>query len=75
MRLMNVVIYSHVSSQTARQSTERQVADLRKFAEDRCYTVCAVFEEKMKKLDRSIITSVSELLHRFAEPGGYVARY
>lgn len=52
---MNVVIYSHVSSQTARQSTERQVADLRRFAEDRCYTVCAVFEEKMKKLDRPIL--------------------
>ena len=47
MQLMNVVIYSRVSSQTARQSTERQVADLRKFAADRDYTICAVFEEKI----------------------------
>ena len=41
---MNVVIYSHVSSQATRQSIERQVADLRKFAEDRSYTVCAVLK-------------------------------
>ena len=39
---MNVVIYSRVSSQTARQSTERQVTELRKFAIDRDYTVCTV---------------------------------
>ena len=29
---MNVVIYSRVSSQSARQSTERQVVDLERFA-------------------------------------------
>ena len=39
---MNVVIYSRVSSQSARQSTDRQVADLQKLAADRG-TVCAVF--------------------------------
>lgn len=44
---MNVVIYSRVSSQSARQSTDRQVADLQKLAADRGYTVCAVFEEKI----------------------------
>lgn len=44
---MNVVIYSRVSSQSARQSTERQVIDLERFASERGYTVCAVFEEKM----------------------------
>ncbi len=44
---MNVVIYSRVSSQTARQSTDRQVADLQKFAVDRGYVVSAVFEEKV----------------------------
>lgn len=44
---MNVVIYSRVSSQSARQSTDRQVTDLQKLAADRGYTVCAVFEEKI----------------------------
>ena len=44
---MNVVIYSRVSSQSARQSTDRQVADLQKLAADRGYTVCAVFVEKI----------------------------
>ena len=46
---MNVVIYSRVSSQSARQSTDRQVADLQKLAADRGYTVCAVFEEKISE--------------------------
>lgn len=44
---MNVVIYSRVSSQTARQSTDRQVEDLKNFAFIHEYTVCAIFEEKM----------------------------
>lgn len=44
---MNVVIYSRVSSQSARQSTDRQVTDLQKLAADRGHTVCAVFEEKI----------------------------
>lgn len=44
---MNVVIYSRVSSQSARQSTERQVVDLERFAARRGYEVTAVFEEKI----------------------------
>lgn len=43
---MNVVIYSRVSSQTVRQSTERQVTELRKFAIDRGYTVCTVLRRR-----------------------------
>ena len=43
---MNVVIYSRVSSQSARQSTERQVVDLERFAAGRGYEVTAVFEGK-----------------------------
>ncbi len=39
---MNVVIYSRVSSQSARQSTERQVVDLERFAAGRGYEVTAV---------------------------------
>ncbi len=52
---MNVVIYSRVSSQSARQSTERQVVDLERFAAGRGYEVTA-----------------PGILHRSAEPGGYV---
>lgn len=44
---MNVVIYSRVSSQSARQSTERQVVDLERFATGRGDKVVAVFEEKV----------------------------
>lgn len=61
---MNVVIYSRVSSQTARQSTERQVTELRKFAIDRGYTVCTVFEEKISgrkaNLDRPVLLNCLE---------------
>ena len=61
---MNVVIYSRVSSQTARQSTERQVTELRKFAIDRGYTVCMVFEEKISgrkaNLDRPVLLNCLE---------------
>lgn len=44
---MNVVIYSRVSSQSVRQSTERQVVDLERFATGRGDKVVAVFEEKV----------------------------
>lgn len=44
---MNVVIYSRVSSQSARQSTERQVVDLKRLATGRGDKVVAVFEEKI----------------------------
>ena len=61
---MNVVIYSRVSSQTARQSTERQVTELRKFAIDRGYTVCTDFEEKISgrkaNLDRPVLLNCLE---------------
>lgn len=61
---MNVVIYSRVSSQTARQSTERQVTELRKFAIDRGYTVCMVFKEKISgrkaNLDRPVLLNCLE---------------
>lgn len=61
---MNVVIYSRVSSQTARQSTERQVTELRRFAIDRNYTVCMVFEEKISgrkaNLDRPVLLNCLE---------------
>ena len=61
---MNVVIYSRVSSQTVRQSTERQVTELRKFAIDRGYTVCTVLEEKISgrkaNLDRPVLLNCLE---------------
>lgn len=44
---MNVVIYSRVSSSSGRQSTERQVIGLKRFADGRDYKVNAVFEEKI----------------------------
>lgn len=44
---MNVVIYSRVSSQSSRQSTERQVVDLKRLAIGRGDKVVAVFEEKI----------------------------
>ena len=63
-KAMNVVIYSRVSSQTARQATERQVTELRKFAIDRGYTVCMVCEEKISgrkaNLDRPVLLNCLE---------------
>lgn len=41
-----VVIYSRVSSQGTRQSTERQVVDLESLAVSRNYSVISVFEEQ-----------------------------
>lgn len=73
---MNVVIYSRVSSQSARQSTERQVVDLERFAAGRGYEVTAVFEEKISgrkaNIERPILSRCLEYLYRSAEPGGYV---
>ena len=61
---MNVVIYSRVSSQTARQSTERQVTELHKFAINRGYTGCTVLEEKISgrkaNLDRPVLLNCLE---------------
>lgn len=74
---MNVVIYSRVSSQSARQSTERQVLDLERFAAGRGYEVAAVFEEKISgrkaNIERPVLSRCLELLYRSAEPGGYAA--
>lgn len=61
---MNVVIYSRVSSQSARQSTERQVVDLERFAAGRGYEVTAVFEEKISgrkaNIERPILSRCLE---------------
>lgn len=61
---MNVVIYSRVSSQSARQSTERQVIDLERLAAGRGYEVAAVFEEKISgrkaNLDRPVLLNCLE---------------
>ncbi len=45
--MKSAVIYSRVSSTTDRQSTERQVLDLKSFAEKNDFKVCKVFEEKI----------------------------
>ena len=61
---MNVVIYSRVSSQSARQSTERQVVDLERFATGRGDKVVAVFEEKVSgrkaNVDRPVFSRCLE---------------
>ena len=61
---MNVVIYSRVSSQSARQSTERQVVDLERFATGRGDKVVAVFEEKVSgrkaNVDRPVLSRCLE---------------
>lgn len=44
---MNAVIYSRVSSKSNRQSTERQVEDLKRFTTDNNYSVVFIFEEKI----------------------------
>ena len=45
--MKSAVIYSRVSSTTDRQSTERQVLDLKSFAEKNDFKVIRVFEEKI----------------------------
>lgn len=61
---MNVVIYSRVSSQSARQSTERQVVDLERFVTGRGDKVVAVFEEKVSgrkaNVDRPVLSRCLE---------------
>ena len=53
------VIYSRVSSTTDRQSTERQVLDLKSYADKNDFKVCKVFEEKIsgakKNEERTIL--------------------
>lgn len=59
-----MVIYSRVSSQSARQSTERQVVDLERFATGRGDKVVAVFEEKVSgrkaNVDRPVLSRCLE---------------
>ena len=43
------VIYARVSSTGERQSTARQVADLKKYAEASCMEVVAVYEERASR--------------------------
>ena len=61
---MNVVIYSRVSSQSARQSTERQIVDLERFATGRGDKVVVVFEEKVSgrkaNVDRPVLSRCLE---------------
>lgn len=61
---MNVVIYSRVRSQSVRQSTERQVVDLERFATGRGDKVVAVFEEKVSgrkaNVDRPVLSRCLE---------------
>lgn len=44
---MKAVIYARVSSTTDRQNTERQIADLTKYAEYKGMEISKVFEEKI----------------------------
>ncbi|MFZ4402066.1 MAG: recombinase family protein [Bacteroidales bacterium] len=57
--MKSAVIYSRVSSTTDRQSTERQVLDLKSIAEKNDFKVCKVFEEKIsgakKNEERNIL--------------------
>lgn len=72
---MNVVIYSRVSSQSTRQSTERQVVDLERFATGRGDKVVAVLKKGKWTKGQCRPPGIKPLfgiLHRFAEPGGYV---
>lgn len=56
---MNAVIYARVSSTTDRQNTERQVEDLKKYADYKGYEVIHVFEEKIsgakKNTERKVL--------------------
>lgn len=56
---MNAVIYARVSSTTERQNTERQVADLKKYADYKGYEISHVFEEKIsgakKNAERKVL--------------------
>lgn len=50
---MRAIIYARVSSTTDRQSTERQVADLSKYASANCIEVVKVFEEHISGATRN----------------------
>lgn len=50
---MKAVIYARVSSLTNRQTTERQVADLKKYAEENNIEVVQVFEEHISGVKKN----------------------
>lgn len=50
---MNAVIYARVSSQGDRQSTERQVVDLQKYADNNNINIVKVFEEHISGAKRN----------------------
>jgi len=56
---MKSIIFARVSSVTDRQNTDRQIADLKKYAKNNNLEVLAVFEEKIsggkKNLDRPVL--------------------
>lgn len=60
------VIYARVSSTGERQSTERQVADLKRYAEASGMEVVAIFEEKASgaKKDREQLAACLDFLER-----------
>lgn len=62
--MMKAVIYARVSSTGERQSTERQVADLKRYAEASGMEVVEVFEEKASgaKKDREQLAACLEFL-------------
>ena len=50
---MKAVIYTRVSSTTERQNTERQVADLKAYAEYRKLEFAGIFEEKISEAKKN----------------------
>lgn len=64
MDTMNVVVYARVSSKGKRQTNERQLADLKMYANSRNYSVVNTFEEKisgrMKNREREVLQDCIE---------------
>lgn len=62
--MKNAVIYARVSSTTDRQNTDRQVADLKRYAEYSNYFISHIFEEKIsgakKNNERPILSECLE---------------
>lgn len=60
----NAIIYARVSSVGERQSTERQVSDLRRYAEYSDFRIKRIFEEKIsgakKNLERPVLLEAIE---------------
>lgn len=75
------VIYARVSSTGERQSTARQVADLKRYAAASGMEVVAVYEEKASgaKMDREQLAACRAYLHRENRSGAWnctaIAKY